>query len=64
VAEGVGGPYCKVFLHKVKVLALVAINLLALIVRNTIATTPFRILAFYHIKKTKLSVESKIQRLF
>ena len=41
-------------------LTLVAINLLVLIVRNTVATTPFRILAFYYIKETELSVESKI----
>ena len=60
IAEGVSSLYRKVFLHKVRVLALVATNLLALIVRNTVATTPFRILASYHIKKTELSIESKI----
>ena len=48
------------FLYKVRVLILVATNLLALIVRNTIATTPFRILASYYIKEIELSVESKI----
>ena len=48
------------FLHKIRVLALVATNLLVLIVRNTMATTPFRILASYYIKKTELSIESKI----
>ena len=60
IAEGVGGLYRKVFLYKVRVLILVATNLLALIVRNTIATTPFRILASYYIKEIELSVESKI----
>ena len=60
VVKGIGGLYYKVFLHKVRVLILVVINLLALVVRNTIAITPFRILAFYYIKKIKLSVESKI----
>ena len=60
IAEGVGGPYRKVFLHKVRVLTLVATNLLMLVVRNTMATTPFRILAFCYIKETELSVESKI----
>ena len=48
------------FLHKVRVLILVAIDFLALIVRNTIITTPFRILASYYIKKVKLNIESKI----
>ena len=60
IAEGVGGLYYKVFLYKVRVLALVATNLLALIVRNTVATTPFRILASYYIKETELSIESKV----
>ena len=60
IAEGIGGLYCKVFLHKVRVLILVATNLLTLVVRNTVATTPFRILASFHIKETELSVESKI----
>ena len=64
MAEGVSGPNRKVFLYKVRVLALVATDLLALVVRNTVATTPFRILAFCYIKETELSVESKIQRLF
>ena len=41
-------------------LVLVATNLLALIVRNTVAITPFRILAFCHIKEIELSIESKI----
>ena len=58
--EGVGGLYRKVFLYKVRVLALVATNLLALVVRNTVTTTPFRILAFCYIKETELSIESKI----
>jgi hypothetical protein len=49
-----------VFLYKVRVLALVAMNLLALVVRNTVVTTPFRILAFCHIKEIELSIESKI----
>ena len=62
--EGVGSLYRKVFLYKVRVLALVAMDLLALVVRNTVATTPFRILASYHIKETELSIESKIKRLF
>ena len=60
IAEGVGSLNCKVFLHKVRVLALVATDLLALIVRNTVATTPFRILASYYIKETELSIESKV----
>ena len=60
IAEGIGGLYRKVFLYKVRVLALVATNLLALVVRNTMATTPFRILASYYIKETGLSIESKI----
>ena len=60
IAEGISGLYYKVFLYKVRVLILVATNLLALIVRNTIATTPFRILASYYIKETELSIESKI----
>ena len=60
IAEGVGSLYRKVFLYKVRVLALVATNLLALVVRNTVATTPFRILASYYIKETELSIESKI----
>ena len=64
VAEGVGGPYCKVFLYKVRVLTLVATDFLALVVRNAITTTPFRILASCHIKETESSMESKIQRLF
>jgi hypothetical protein len=60
IAEGVGGLYYKVFLHKVRVLALVATNLLTLVVRNTVVTTPFRILASCYIKETELSIESKI----
>jgi len=60
MVEGVGGPYRKVFLHKVRVLTLVATNLLALVVRNTVATTPFRILASCYIKEIDLSIESKI----
>ena len=44
----------------VRVLALVATNLLALVVRNTVAITPFRILASCYIKETELSIESKI----
>ena len=60
IAEGISGLYYKVFLYKVRVLILVAINLLALVVRNTIATTPFRILASCYIKETELSIESKI----
>ena len=52
------------FLHKVRVLALVATDLLALVVRNTVIITPFRILASYHIKEVELSIESKIKRLF
>ena len=60
IAEGVGSLYRKVFLYKVRVLALVATNLLALVVRNTVATTPFRILASCYIKEIELSVESKI----
>ena len=50
IAEGAGGLYYKVFLYKVRVLALVATNLLALIVRNTMTATPVRILMSYHIK--------------
>jgi hypothetical protein len=42
------------------VLALVATNLLALVVRNTIVITPFRILASCYIKEIELSIESKI----
>jgi len=38
----------------------VAIDLLALIVRNTIIITPFRILASYYIKEVELNIESKI----
>ena len=45
-------------------LILVAIDLLALIVRNTIITTPFRILASCYIKEVELSIENKIKRLF
>ena len=60
IVEGIGSLYCKVFLYKVRVLILVAINLLALVVRNTIATTPFRILASCYIKEIELSTESKI----
>ena len=40
IVKGVGSLYYKVFLYKVRVLALVATNLLALVVRNTVATTP------------------------
>jgi hypothetical protein len=53
-----------VFLHKIRVLALVATDLLALVVRNTITIIPFRILASYYIKEVELSIESKIKRLF
>jgi len=60
MAEGVGSLYRKVFLYKVRVLILVATNLLALVVRNTVATTPFRILASCYIKEIELSIESKI----
>ena len=60
MAERIGSLYGKVFLHKVRVLALVATDLLALVVRNTVTTTPFRILASYHLKETELSIESKI----
>ena len=41
-------------------LILVAINLLVLIVRNTVVIIPFRILASYYIKEIELSIESKI----
>ena len=64
MAEGVGSPNRKVFLHKVRVLVLVATDLLALVVRNTVTMTPFRILASCHIKEVELSIESKIERLF
>ena len=64
IAEGISSLYYKVFLYKVRVLALVATDLLALLVRNTVTTTPFRILASYYIKEVELSIESKIQRLF
>ena len=60
IAEGVGSLNYKVFLHKVRVLALITTDLLVLIVRNTVITTPFRILASCHIKKVELSIESKI----
>jgi len=60
MAEGIGSLYYKVFLHKVRVLMLVATNLLALVVRNTVVTTPFRILASCYIKEIELSIESKI----
>jgi len=60
MVEGVDGLYYKVFLYKVRVLMLVAMDLLALIVRNTVIITPFRILAFCYIKETELSIESKI----
>ena len=52
------------FLYKIRVLALVATDLLALIVRNTVITMPFRILASCYIKEVELSIESKIKRLF
>ena len=52
------------FLHKVRVLALVATDLLALVVRNTVTTTPFRILASCYIKEVELNIESKVKRLF
>ena len=64
IIKGVSGLNYKAFLYKVRVLMLVAIDLLALIVRNAVTTTPFRILASYHSKEVKLSIESKIQRLF
>jgi len=60
MVEGIGGLNRKVFLHKFKVLILVATNLLALVVRNTIIITPFRILASCYIKEVELSIESKI----
>ena len=60
IAEGIGSLYRKVFLYKVRVLALVATNLLALVVRNTIATTPFRVLASCYIKEIELGLESRI----
>ena len=41
-------------------LALAATDFLALIVKNTVIITPFRILASCHIKEVKLSIESKI----
>jgi hypothetical protein len=37
---------------------LVDINLLTLIVRNTVIITPFRILIPYYIKEVELSIES------
>ena len=36
------------------------INLLTLIIRNTVTMTPFRILMPCHIKEVELSIESKI----
>ena len=60
IAEGVGSLYRKVFLYKVRVLILVATNLLTLVVRNTVVITPFRILTSCYIKETELSIESKI----
>jgi hypothetical protein len=60
MAEGIGGLYYKVFLHKVRVLVLVATDLLALVVRNTVITTPFRILASCRLKEIELSIETKI----
>ena len=58
--EGVGSLNCKVFLYKVRVLVLVAMDFLALVVRNTMTMMPFRILASCYIKKIELSIESKI----
>ena len=60
IVESISGLYCKMFLYKIKVLTLVVIDLLTLIVRNTVITTPFRILAFYYIKEIKLNIKSKI----
>jgi len=60
IAESVSSPYYKVFLYRVRVLILVAIDLLTLIVRNTIITMPFRILASCYIKEIELSIGSKI----
>ena len=60
IVKSAGGLYRKVFLYKVRVLTLVATDLLALIVRNTITMTPFRILASCYIKETELSIGSKI----
>ena len=48
------------FLYKVKALILVATDFLALVVKNTITITPFKILAFYYIKEVKLRIKSKI----
>ena len=64
IAEGISGLYRKVFLYKVRVLILVATDLLALVVRNTVIRTSFRILASCYIKEVELSIESKIKRLF
>ena len=50
MAEGVGGPYRKLFLHKVWLFKVVGTDFLALIVRNTITATPVRILMSYYIK--------------
>ena len=60
MAESVNGLYHKVFLYKVRVLTLVTTDLLALIVRNAITTTPFRILVSCHIKEIESNIESKI----
>jgi len=46
------------------VLILVATDLLALVVRNTVIITIFRILASCYIKEAELSIEGKIKRLF
>ena len=60
MAEGVGSPIYKLPLHKVRMFAVVDTNLLTLVVRNTVTTTPFRILMPRHIKEVELSIESKI----
>ena len=58
--EGVGSLVYKLPLYKVRVFAVVDINLLTLVVRNTVTTTPFRILMPCYIKEVELSIESKI----
>ena len=60
MAEGVSSPICKLPLHKVRMFAVVDTNLLTLVVRNTVTTTPFRILMPRYIKEVELSIESKI----
>jgi len=60
MAKGVSSLICKLPLHKVRMFAVVDMNLLTLIVRNTVTTTPFRILMPRYIKEVELSIESKI----